>query len=388
MSVQALWCERALTPEREIERVRLCVEEGRIVALEESCDPQWDDEIHRHGLLVPGLVDLQVNGGVGGAYDASDPAEHVRATAFHVQAGTTSLLATLVSAPLEHLTASLARLVSEVGPAGPLLGVHLEGPFLAEEKGGAHARAALRDPTPEAVEALIEAGGSTLRMVTLAPERRGALEAVERLAACGAIVAAGHTVARSARLREAIERGLSFVTHLGNASDWPGRVFDAERGYRVSEPGVVGSFLFERRLRGSLILDGHHLHPRLACALVELRGPESLALVSDATPAAGLPPGRYRHGGLDVEVRADGIATSGEGLAGSTIPLVGALRVAVRQGGIPLGDALRMATLTPAQILGVSDRKGRIGVGADADLLVLDEALEVRAVYRAGARIV
>ena len=185
-------------------------------------------------------------------------------------------------------------------------------------------------------------------------------------------------------MREAIERGLSFVTHVGNASDWPARVLDPALGRRVSEPNLVGAFLIDRRLRGSVILDGHHLHPELARVLVELRGAEAIALVSDATPAAGLPPGRYRMGGLDAEIHPGGLATTGESLAGSAIPLLDAVRVAVRLAGLPLATAVRMASFVPAAVLGLEGRKGCLAGGADADLLALGPDLSLRAVYRAG----
>ena len=387
MSALRLWAQRALTPERTLEGVCLRAEDGVITELREGAEPAADDVCYDGATLVPGLVDLQVNGGDGAAFDAEDAVLRRRATHFHLRAGTTSLLATLVSAPLAHLEAALARLAPEVEAAGPLLGVHLEGPFLAPEKSGAHQASRLCDPTPRAVDGLIECAAGTLAMVTLAPERPGALDAVERFAAAGAVVAAGHTVATLAELRAAIERGLSFVTHLGNASDWPSRRFDPEAGYRRSEPGVVGAFLIEARLRGSVILDGHHLHPELARALVEARGPDAVALISDASPAAGLAPGRYDLGGLPAEVHAGGFATAGEGLAGSVIPLVAALRLAVRAAGLPLAVALRMATRTPADVIGAGNRKGRLEPGFDADLLLLDANLEPAAVYRAGEKI-
>jgi N-acetylglucosamine-6-phosphate deacetylase len=224
-------------------------------------------------------------------------------------------------------------------------------------------------------------------MVTLAPERSGALDATAKFAAAGAVVAAGHSLATLDQLRRAIDRGLSFVTHVGNASDWPSRPFDAEAGFRRSEPNVVGAFLIEKRLRGSVILDGHHLHPELARALVELRGPDAVVLVSDATPAAGLPPGRYKIGGLDAEIRPGGYATTGESLAGSVIALVDAVRTAVQHAKIPLETAIRMASTTPAKIIGVGAKKGSLVAGADADLLLLGPALEVKAVYHRGVQV-
>ena len=231
---------------------------------------------------------------------------------------------------------------------------------------------------------LLDAAGPALRMLTLAPEQPGALEATELLVAADVIVAAGHSRARLDELRRAIDRGLSFVTHVGNASEWPTRPVDPERGFRTSEPGLVGGFMVEPRLRGSLILDGIHLHPELCAALIALRGVDQVALVSDATPAAGQPPGRYRMGGLEAEIHAGGYATAGQGLAGSVIPLVQAVRTAVREARLGLGPALRMATLTPAEVLGIDARKGRLAPGCDADLLVLGPELEVLEVYRAG----
>jgi N-acetylglucosamine-6-phosphate deacetylase len=383
----ALWAERALTPGRVLERVRLVARGGRIAELRAPAEPEPGDGVHRGGTLAPGLVDLQVNGALGAGFEDADVGARRRAADHHVRAGTTSLLAALVSAPLERLEAALERLRADAREGGPVLGVHLEGPFLDEQKRGAHDAAALCDPTQERVERLAAAAGPALRLVTLAPERTGALEAIERFASGGAVVAAGHSRARFARVEEAVARGLSFVTHVGNASDWPTRAFDAALGHRASEPGLIGAFLCDRRLRGSLILDGRHLHPGLARALVELRGTESVALVSDATPATGLAPGRYRLGRLEVELHPGGYATAGEGLAGSAVPLLEMVRVAVREAGLPLAQALEMASLTPARVLGLGEKKGRLAEGFDADLLVLDDALALRAVYRAGARV-
>jgi N-acetylglucosamine-6-phosphate deacetylase len=385
--VLSLWASRAITPDEVLARVSLRAEEGRIVELVSDVDPYPDAEKFPDVTLVPGLVDLQVNGGDGAAYDAADPEERARATQFHLRSGTTSLLATVVSAALDQLEASLARLAREVDSSGPVIGLHLEGPFLAGAKAGAHERRCLCDPTSEAVESLIASARGTLRLVTLAPERPGALDAIRRFADAGAVVAAGHSLASSGELRRAIEHGLSFMTHVGNASDWPSRSFDSEAGFRRSEPGMVGTFLFESRLRGSLILDGLHLHPELARALVELRGPESVALVSDAAPVAGLPPGHYTWGGLDAVIHPGGYATAGEGLVGSVHPLIQGVRTAVGGAGLALPVAIRLATATPAEIIGVAGRKGRLGPGHDADLLLLGPDLGVRAVYQAGERV-
>jgi len=384
VSALSIWAARALLPAGEASRVRVRCADGRIESVESGVEPRSGDVRHENATLAPGLVDLQVNGGAGAAYDDADAGARRRATELHLRAGTTSLLATLVSAPLERLEAALGRLLGDVSEDGPVLGVHLEGPFLVEAKRGAHAAEPLCDPTPERVGPLLDVAERALRMVTLAPERAGALAATERFARAGAVVAAGHSRATLAEVRAAIERGLSFVTHVGNASDWPARVLDPALGRRISEPNLGGAFLVERRLRGSVILDGHHLHPELARALVELRGPDAVALVSDATPATGLPPGRYRIGGLEAEIREGGLALTGEGLAGSAVTLLDTVRVAVRAAGLSLATAVRMASAVPASVLGLEGRKGSIAAGADADLLALGPDLALRAVYRRG----
>jgi len=383
----ALWASRAVTPSGVRERVRIWGEGGRIAAVEPDSEAHDGDVLYPGALLLPGLVDLQVNGGAGAGYDDPDAAARARATRYHVERGTTSLLATLVSAPLPALEQQLGALAQDVSEDGPVLGIHLEGPFLAVEKAGAHEAGVLCDPTPEAVHALLRAGRGALRLTTLAPERAGALAAVAAFTAAGVRVAAGHTRASSEQLAHAIDAGLDLVTHVGNASDWPGRVYDAERGYRRSEPGVAGRFLFDERLRGTLILDGRHLDLGLARALVRLRGTEAVALVSDATAAAGLPPGRHRVLGGDVEVHAAGHATRGEGLAGSTITLLDAVRIAVQQAGIPLVPAVAMASRTPARWLGLDARKGALAPERDADLLLVGPRFELLDVYRAGARV-
>ena len=383
----SLWAARGVTPGGLESGVRMVIEAGRIAALESASEPAPGDETFPDATLLPGLVDLQVNGGDGGSYDAEPAAERARATAYHLARGTTGLLAALVTAPLESLQAALERLAPECSDDGPLLGVHLEGPFLCAEKAGAHAQQWLCDPSPAAVEGLLARAGGRLRMVTLAPELPGAERAITRFAEAGAVVAAGHSLASHECMRGAIDAGLSFVTHVGNASDWPSRRFDETRGFRRSEPGLVGSFLIERRLAGSLILDGFHLHPALAGAIVALRGADQVVLVSDATAAAGLPPGRQRLGATELEIHAGGYATADGGLAGSVVTLLDTLRVAVESAGISMADAVSMAATTPARVIGCGDRKGTLRPGADADLLLVDEAWQVRAVFQRGRRV-
>ncbi len=384
LSVYSVWAAGAITPEQRLKRVRLRVDGGSIVSLDANVEPDDGDLRYDDATLIPGLIDLQVNGGLGFAFDAEAAKDRRRAVEFHLQHGTTAMLATLISAPMNEMVAATERLRTDVSLEGPIIGIHLEGPFLAARKKGAHSDHALASPTEENVAAVIRAADGGLRMVTLAPELPGADAAIRRFVEQGAVVAAGHSQATSDVLDRAITAGLSFMTHVGNASDWPSRVFDPAMGYRRSEPGMVGTFLLDRRLRGSLILDGHHLDPRLARVLIDTRGADNIVLVSDATPAAGLKPGHYTMGGLDVEIHEAGFATVGEGLGGSTIPLIEAIRVAVRDAEISLVRAVRMATSTPARILGLEYRKGKLLSGWDADFLAIDADLEIKAVFQGG----
>lgn len=384
MSARSLFAARALVDELK-EGVRLTIESGVVQQVEIGVAARSGDEVVPGSLLIPGLVDLQVNGALGYAFDDPDPEHRKQAVGYHLDRGTTSLLATLVSAPLDELNRSIEQLVPDVSEMGPVLGIHLEGPFLSGDKAGAHAAQWLCDPQPAVLAGLLGRAQKTLRMLTLAPELPGACEAIERLTAAGVVVAAGHTRASAAELSRAVDAGLRFVTHVGNATDWPSRVYDSELRYRRSEPGVVGSFLSDERLSGSLILDGLHLDPRLAAAIIRLRGPDAVCLVSDATPATGLGPGRYRVGGLDATVHPEGHATAGEGLAGSMITLLDAVRSAIRLAGLPLETAVQMATLTPAHVAGAAARKGAIRVGADADLLSVSDEWDAEAVYVRGS---
>jgi N-acetylglucosamine-6-phosphate deacetylase len=269
-------------------------------------------------------------------------------------------------------------------------GLHLEGPFLNPDRRGAHPLEHIRPPDLGLARELFEAARRRIVILTLAPELDGALPLIRWFAGERVVVSAGHTMAPCDLVLRACDEGLRMLTHVGNTSDWPYRRKNAE-DILTSEPAVVGAFMISDRLRGSVIVDGYHLDPRLAAALMRLRGPHNVALISDASYATGLPPGEYDDGLIRTTVHPDGYAyaTGGGGwLAGSVIALDQAVRVAVRQGGVALREAVEMATLTPARILGLEGRKGRIAPGYDADLVFLDSQLAVKRVLRAGREVV
>ncbi|ROQ64322.1 N-acetylglucosamine-6-phosphate deacetylase [Rathayibacter sp. PhB152] len=326
---------------------------------------------------TPGFVDLHVHGGAGRSFD--EGADGMRAgLALHRAHGTTRSLVSLVSAPLAQLEASLDTVASLAAEDPLVLGAHLEGPFLAPSRCGAHDPAALIAPTPEAVERLLDAACGSLRQITIAPELPGALAAIERLTAAGVVVAVGHTEADAATTRAAIERGARLVTHAFNAM--PGI------GHRA--PGPIPVALADERVVLELILDGEHVDADVA-RIAFASAPGRIALVTDAMAAAGAGDGAHRIGRLRVDVR-DGVARleGTETLAGSTLTLDAALRRAVEAVGLEVEAAVGAVTATPARVLGAEGALGALAVGRAADVVLLDDALQVRAVWAAGEPVV
>jgi len=343
--------------------------------------------VAQDALLVPGLIDLQINGALGWSFQAKDRAHFDEIAAFHLARGTTTFLPTLITADENVLRNSLAVLADYARQAGPFTipGIHLEGPFLSPERKGAHDPDYLRLPDPLLMERFLQAAGGMLRLFTLAPELPGAVELISGLVAQGVVVAGGHTAAAFADFQRAVRAGMTFLTHVGNASDWPHRALN-DYGFMGSQPGLVGSLMALPQLGGSVILDGFHFHPALLKPLVELKAGQ-MVLISDASTVCGFPPGTYESGGLIATIHPAGHATSGRGggwLAGSTITLLQGVQNAVQLAGLPLAAALPLATENPARLLGLEGQKGQIRPGADADLLVLNRDLSLRHVIVKG----
>lgn len=394
---------RLITPEEEKTDMFVGIHEGviqSVVPYQDALRSTVGRFIDAAGeTVVPGFVDLQVNGGLGHNVMLADRDQRREIYRFFLRRGTTTLLPTVVTAGPDTLREALGSLAEDVELSGrtdpvafdrpEIPGIHLEGPFLHPERRGAHPIEHLRQPDLDLARALFEIAKGRIAILTLAPELEGASALIREFARRGVVVAAGHTLATCDVLLRACDDGLQMITHVGNVSDWPYRRKN-EAGIFASEPGVVGTFMISDRLRASVILDGYHFDARLAAALARLRGPGSLAIISDASYAAGCPPGAYDDGLIKTTVHPDGYAyaTGGEGwLAGSVITMERAVRVAVRKAGIPLRDAVEMAALTPARILGLDGRKGRIAPGFDADLVCLDRDLAVQKVFRAGQEV-
>ena len=327
------------------------------------------------GWVVPGFVDGHVHGGGGSDYATEDPGAALAARVFHAGHGTTTSLASLVTAPLETLHGQLAALADLV-EAGHFAGIHLEGPFLSPAQRGAHNGSLLLSPDPETVDGLIAAGRGHLALVTIAPELPGARPAIERFVEAGVRVAVGHTDADRDAVAAALDAGATVATHL----------FNAMRGLHHREPGPVPLLLTDPRVSVELIADGVHLHPDVLRMAVAAAGPERVLLVTDAMAAAGRPDGPYALGGQDVQVR-DGTARLVDGagrpgaIAGSTLTMARAFRAVAEIVGIEAAAA--MASTNPARRLGLPD-VGRIEAGARADLCVVDDDGRLLRVMQAG----
>ena len=327
------------------------------------------------GWVVPGFVDTHVHGGGGHDYASSDPEEILAARDFHVRHGTTTTFASLVTASLDDLERQLGVL-GDLVEDGELAGVHLEGPFLSSEQPGAHEPSLLRPPHPAAVERLIEAGRGHLRMVTLAPELDGGIDAVRRLVAAGVRVAVGHTAADDDTVARAVEAGADVGTH----------VFNAMRPVHHRRPGPVPRLLTDPRVAAELIADGFHVAEEVLRMAFAAGGPDGVVLVTDAMVAAGMPDGAYRLGSLAVQVvdgqarleTADGSLGS---IAGSTLTTGRAFALVVGLTG-DLPAAARLASTNAARHFGLD--AGRVEAGGPADLCLVDDSGVLQRVLRRG----
>ena len=358
--------------------------DASVTAVGAGSPPRPPDHDLGASTVVPGFIDTHVHGGGGGSFSGGAD-QTATAVALHRRHGTTTLLASLVSEAPDDLLRQV-RDLSEQVRTGLIAGIHLEGPWLSEHRCGAHDPALLRDPEAAELTRVLDAGGGTIRMVTLAPERSGGLEAIRRVVDAGAVAAIGHTEATYAQTRTAIDAGATVGTHL----------FNAMRPIHHREPGPVIALLEDPRVTVEMIADGVHIDPALFRHIVGSVGPDRVSLVTDAMAAAGMADGAYRIGPLAVEV-ADGVAhlAGTDTIAGSTATMDRLFRFAVthgvdgRIGGRALhrDDALalavRQSSVNPARALGLPSPV--LQPGTRADLVVLDTSLVVTAVMSRGA---
>lgn len=338
--------------------------------------------------VVPGFVDIHLHGGRGSdAMDATPEALEAVAR-YHVRGGTTSFLATTASAPTEEIVAALesVRQTMARGTGGAeIVGVHVEGPYFSTKWYGCHLESAIRVPERVEVDTLLSYA-DIIRHMTLAPELPGALDLIARLKVNGITASAGHSAATYEEVMKAVEAGLSHTTHMYCAMSTTVK----EGPFRI--PGLVETVLLRDELTTELIADGFHVPPPLMQVVVKAKGTDRVALTTDAMRGAGMPDGLYAFGpqhGTKAIVR-DGIAVMPDntGFASSTVRMDVLVRNAVRLIGLSLQDAVKMATLVPARIIGVADRKGSLEAGKDADIVLLTKDLQVASVIVGGREMI
>ena len=356
------------------------VSDGVVRVLGEGTAPRVADHDLGASTIAPGFVDTHLHGGGGANFSTAAHDETATAVALHRSHGSTALVASLVTAGPTELLRQVGVLANDVA-TGLIDGIHLEGPWLSTKRCGAHRSDLMRDPELGEIDRVLAAGGGAIRMVTIAPERDGALAAVERLVAAGVVVAVGHTEATYEQTRAAIDAGATVATHL----------FNAMRPIDRREPGPIVALLEDPRVTVELITDGVHVDPAVYRLVTRQVGPDRVSLVTDAMAATGMADGRYHLGPLAVDV-VDAVATvAGTAtIAGSTATMDRVFRFAVQHCGLPHDEALklavRQASSNPARALGLSV-EGLVA-GAAADAVVFDADLHVTGVLRRGSWVV
>jgi N-acetylglucosamine-6-phosphate deacetylase len=342
------------------------VEDGAVTWVGSGSAPERPDAEVVAGpgeLIAPGFVDLQVNGF--GGHDAASGSDAIRAISEALPAtGVTAFLPTIISSPVDVGAGFAAAAASTAWTGARVLGAHIEGPFINPDFRGAHEPSYITDPTTQQVAVIARARP---RLVTLAPELPGALEAIGRLRAAGVVVSAGHTGADFELGRTAIAAGVRFGTHIYNAMP----------AVHHRRPGIALALILDRRVTVGLIADGEHVHPAVCEQLVRAKGSARIALTTDQTAAAGMPPGSYVLSGRRVVSDGAVVRLEDGTLAGSAATMDHLVRRMAALPGMNVARAIAMASTVPARVLG-ERTLGRIRVGGCADLIVLDADLRVR----------
>jgi N-acetylglucosamine-6-phosphate deacetylase len=387
MPTTAIYASRILTPQDEISDGVILVEGQKITAIghrDEVRVPEGSLDYVAPGIVMPGFIDVHIHGA--GGHDVMEGTEEAlnAITAKVARFGTTSMLATTVTAPIDETCKSLQGIASyirnhekpEETPrlAAEILGMHLEGPFISKVRPGVHPLESIVKPSVEILEQLLKAADGLVRIVTIAPENRGALELIRAVVNAGAVAAMGHTDANFEQAGAAIKAGARHAVHT----------FNAMRPFSHRDPGVLAAIMTDTDITAEIIADGVHVAGPAIQVLLGTKGFETVILISDGIAATGMPDGKYRLGTTEAIVQ-NGVATNSEGkLAGSTLTLDRALRNIVAL-GVPLADAVRMATVLPARRLGLAGKKGILAIGSDADIVVLTPELRVAGVMTRGA---
>ncbi len=384
MATTLLHVGKAITPKGEIVNAGILIRDGEI----EMVGPRFGMELPSgatevqatDSTAIPGFVDVHIHGA--GGHDVMEANETALSTITGRLAafGTTSLLATTITASADDTCRSVEGIAKYISgqyqtsdTRAEILGIHFEGPFLSKERRGVHPAEWLQLPSAELLQRFLQAAAGNARILTIAPELSGATPCIDAARSLGMVVSIGHTDATYEQARAAVAHGAHHATH----------VYNAMRPFTHRDPGVIGAVLTTPEVTAELIADGIHVDEIAMKVLLQAKGAQGVVLISDGTSATGMPDGEYMLGGLKVTVNG-GVCRNAEGrLAGSTLTLDRALRNIVGL-GIPLADAVRMLTLNPATLLGIEFKKGALRTGADADIVLLSDGLEIERVWARG----
>src|SRR5499427_6892552 len=378
---------RLFTPLEEISHPVVLVEDGRILDIFSRLEkevPAGATLVDFHdAVLAPGFFDMHIHGGAGIDLMRVPISELPRFGHFLTQHGVTSYFPTTVAAPLDATCATLERLADaiearEAGNGEPVqarpLGIHLEGPFLSHKRRGVHPPEYLVEPTVPIFERLWQAARGHVRMLTIAPEVPGAMEVIAEAARRNVCVSIGHSDAELPVAREAVKAGARHATHT----------FNAMRPLDHRNPGIIGEVLSDDTITADIIVDGIHVSPEVVKLFLQAKGPERAVLITDAMSATGMPDGQYQLGPIQVEVK-NGRCTANGSLAGSVLTMDRAVRNVTKFSHWTLREAVRAATLNPAQAVGLSTKYGTLAPGAEANFVVLSPAGDVLKTVVAGA---
>jgi N-acetylglucosamine-6-phosphate deacetylase len=369
---------RLYTPVEEIQSPLLSVEDGLISDVSSRATKEVPGNVSLvdfgNVVLAPGFIDIHIHGGAGLDAMRVSPSELPRLGRFLATHGVTGYFPTTVAAPLDATYAALGRLADAIEAGGKEgdsaearpLGIHLEGPFLSHKRRGVHPPENLVPPTIEIFERLWQAARGHVRMLTIAPEIAGAMEVIEEAARRKVCVSLGHSDAEMPIAQDAVKAGARHATHT----------FNAMRPLDHRDPGIIAEVLDDDRLTADIIVDGIHVAPPIVKLFLLAKGRERAVLITDAISATGMPDGRYQLGPIEVDVK-DGKCTSNGSLAGSVLTMDRAVRNVTQFSNWSLRDAVRAATLNPAQAVGLSRGHGILARGSAADFNVLSKTGEV-----------
>lgn len=383
-TIQFLHVGRAFTPTDEITDAGILVREGVVESIGPRSAvslPAGAEEIRATDkIAAPGFIDVHIHGA--GGHDVMEGTESAldAISSMIGSHGTTSFLATTVTADPNDICKSSEEIASYIAqqharsrPGAEVLGIHFEGPFISPLRRGVHPPEWIRLPSAELLEKFIAAAKGNALLLTIAPELLGAMPCIDAARKAGMVVGMGHTDATYEQARAGLARGAHHAIHTYNAM----------RPFSHRDAGVIGAVLTSPEISAELIADGVHVDETAMRVLLQAKGADGVVLISDGISATGMPDGKYILGGFEVTV-SGGVCRNIEGrLAGSTLTLDRALRNIVNLGA-SLGDALRMLTLNPAKVLGIEHKKGVLHTNADADIVLLNDRLEVTQVYTRG----